>query len=228
MLYVYAITDTGAPLPGINGLADAPVQEIVHRDVAAVFSSHPSNEFEASERAIWRHEEVVEALMRDRVVLPVRFGVAFGDETILAAEIERRHDALSKSLAHVRGRVELGVRVLEHSPQDETVDANGLSGAPAEGSGRAYMMERLERVQRADDLAREIDERLLPLSVARKHRVLATPRLLLTSAYLVERDSVARFRTEIEALEEVHDDFSFLCSGPWPPYSFVSGELGRE
>jgi hypothetical protein len=44
----------------------------------------------------------------------------------------------------------------------------------------------------------------------------------LTAAYLVERDRVATFQQEVEALSATYPALRFLCTGPWPTYNFVS------
>jgi hypothetical protein len=51
---------------------------------------------------------------------------------------------------------------------------------------------------------------------------------VLRAAYLVERANVARFRALVERLQQQHPEIAVLCTGPWPPYSFVgSGEPHR-
>jgi hypothetical protein len=39
----------------------------------------------------------------------------------------------------------------------------------------------------------------------------------------VERTLLPRFRTEVQRLQRTHPDVAVLCTGPWPPYSFVDG-----
>jgi hypothetical protein len=41
------------------------------------------------------------------------------------------------------------------------------------------------------------------------------------SAYLVEQDALGGFTAAVERLQEEHPDVAILCTGPWPPYSFV-------
>ena len=53
-------------------------------------------------------------------------------------------------------------------------------------------------------------------------RLLITPRLLLTAAYLVARGRVAAFRRAVDTLDGAYPALRFLCTGPWPPYSFVT------
>ena len=223
MLYLYAITDAGKTLPPVRGIAGAAIGEIVQRELAAVYSVHADGEMTATEDTLWQHEQVAEALMDDRAVLPVRFGVVFRDEAAVAAELERRHGSLSASLDRVRGRVELGVRVLRP-------DAQPARAVPAgrETTGRSYLTARLERLRSARAVAEELERELGPFAVASTRRVLDTPRLLVSSAYLVDRDQVGAFREQVDQLTAVHDDLSFLCTGPWPAYSFVGQAAETE
>jgi hypothetical protein len=100
---------------------------------------------------------------------------------------------------------------------------------PSYGSGRAYLVARSEQErrersvhERAESLAAELHAPLQRLSAHSTHRVLATPRLLLTAAYLLDRPAVALFRQEIDTLGRDYPHLRFLCTGPWPPYSFVT------
>ena len=53
------------------------------------------------------------------------------------------------------------------------------------------------------------------------HRLLATPQLLLSGAYLVSRERTDEFRRCVESLGRDHPDLRILCTGPWPPYHFT-------
>jgi len=139
----------------------------------------------------------------------------------------------------------LGVRVLwddndGQSPlltEKSWSSVNGSEQPPANGSGRAYLMARLQQehqVQawsdRAETLAAELHNTLAPLSAQNTSQVLITPRLLLTAAYLVDRERVAAFRREVKALIVAYPALHFLCTGPWPPYNFVTAgvPIGRR
>jgi hypothetical protein len=220
VLYLYAITDRPqAPLPPAQGLDGAPLQTCEHEDVAAVYSVGASSGLAASEAALWQHEAVAEALMRDRAVLPVRFGVAFSGEPALRASLSRRHAELDEALDRVRGRVEIGLRVRWEPP--------GAAHAPAaDGAGRAYLQARLEERRRGEELADALHRPLAALAADSRHTVLERPRLLLGAAYLVEADQVPDFRAQVDELAAEHPDLGFACTGPWPAYNFSRIELG--
>ena len=46
------------------------------------------------------------------------------------------------------------------------------------------------------------------------------------AAYLVDRDRIEPFRRRVDELAEDVEGASVVCTGPWPPYSFTSGQEG--
>jgi len=241
MMYLYAITDRPeTPMPTESGLEGASLSSLAYRGIAAVVSPLITTTAEAptTEANLWQHEAVVEALMTDRTVLPVRFDTVLADKAAAQAVLAAHYNDFVTGLKRVRGRVELGLRVLwgddlqiaDNSQQPST------TGYPSGMSGRAYLMARLEEErqcrawrQKAEALAAEIHPPLARLSAESTRQVLLTPRLLLTAAYLVERDHVVAFRQGVEALSAAYPTLRFLCTGPWPPYNFVTaGTLTTE
>jgi hypothetical protein len=229
MIYLYAITDLpDLPVPAEPGLEGASLFSLTYQDIAAVVSPLTTSAVSPTEDNLWRHEAVVEALMTDRAVLPVRFGTSLTDEAAIRAALAAHYANFVASLDRVRGRVELGLRVLWEIADSEWQTA-GSSQQPSATSGRAYLMARLEEErqrqawrEQAEALAEEIHAPLDRLATDSTRQVLITPRLLLTAAYLVEQDQVAAFRQKVEALSAAHPKLRLLCTGPWPAYNFVT------
>jgi len=238
MIYLYAITDQPeTPVPVELGLEGAPLLSLPYRDIAAVASNLSTTNVSLTEATLWRHEAIVEALMADRAVLPVRFGTVLTDEAAVQAVLAAHYADFVASLQRVRGRVELGLRVLWisdfrvpiadcRSPNHKSKIENRKSKI---GNGQAYLLARLEEErqrqawrQRAEALAEEIHAPLVRLAAESTRQVLITPRLLLTAAYLVEQHQVAAFRCQVEALSAAYPELRFLCTGPWPAYNFVT------
>lgn len=232
-MYLYAITDRPeAPLPETPGLEDAPLFSLSHRDIAAVASSLTGT-VSPVETNLWRHEAVLEDLMTDRAVLPVRFGTVLADEDALRHVLMAHYASFAADLNHVRGRVEVGLRVLWDEEQDSNGarerSGRGTGERASTGSGRVYMMARLEEErqrrahrERAEALAMDIHTPLANQAVDSTDEVLVTPRFLLTAAYLVERDEVEGFQRQVQALNPAYPALRFFCTGPWPAYSFVT------
>jgi hypothetical protein len=59
-----------------------------------------------------------------------------------------------------------------------------------------------------------------PASVSRTKSAASSSERLAPS-YLVERETVADFRSLAQRLQGEHQEVAILCTGPWSPYSFV-------
>ena len=218
MLHLYAVTEQPAKLPDSSGIDGRSVDRVAGGSVDAVVSDVGPSAATPNEAAVLAHARVVEELMAENdAVLPARFGHGFADEDEVARVVAARESQLREALVHVRGCVELGLRVVA-----------GTDEATEEGrSGAEYMRQRLKQVQTAERTADEVHAVLASSARAETRQVLPTPRLLLTAAYLVPRDEVDSFRLRVEALEHEHRGLSFLCTGPWPPYSFATVDAER-
>lgn len=193
MIELYAITDAGGPpLPDVP-----PLEQVEARGLAAVCA--PAEEREVSAEALWRHEEVVEALMEGRDLLPVRYGTCLECTADAARVLEEHHERWRAALEEVRGAVELSLRVMGDAAEPE--------------SGVEYLRGRAE--------VRALQKPLEELARASTRRPARSVGELLRAAYLVDRDQVEAFVKRVSELQEENPSLGLLCTGPWPPYSFV-------
>jgi hypothetical protein len=211
MIWVYAVCEQPElPTAEVAGLDGAPLEAIAEGPLLAVSSQLQRVPGNAALDAMWAHERVIEALMAQGAVLPMRFGTRFPDTGRVRAALADRREELVDALVRVRGRVELAVRALQPVPEG------------AAGSGREYLHAKLagERSSAA------LHEPLAALAVAARRWPKPAPGELLRAAYLVEQPAVGRFRGAVERLQREHPEAALLCTGPWPAYSFVEREPG--
>lgn len=215
MIYLYAITEAAPVLGGgPAGVEGAEVTALTRGSLAAVHSPLPAGAAPApTPDAFWAHEQVVEALMRDRPVLPVQFGMTLAGEGELERLLDDRGQAFTEQLAAVRGCVELSVRV-------GWTPAPGIVPDPAEtGSGRRYLEARVQDGRQAGAATEAVHPPLANL--ARSSTCSAASGARLSAAYLVASSDVAAFTGRLEAIRDAHPTLDLSCTGPWPPYSFV-------
>jgi hypothetical protein len=227
VIWVYAICERPDDPPASTaGLAGAPLEAVREGELLAVLSRHGDLGQISSIDALWAHERVVERLMAERAVLPMRFGSQLASEAALRRALAAHHDELLSALDTVRGMVELAVRAM----QEAAPAGSDLPAAAAEGhhSGRDYLRAKLERRDREAAAGAALHAPLAALAVATKRRRALAPGELLHAAYLVERPAVAEFRAAAQRLQRKHRDVAVLCTGPWPPYSFVDIDVGSE
>jgi hypothetical protein len=94
------------------------------------------------------------------------------------------------------------------------------------GGGREYVRAKLELRNRAEAAGAALHAPLAALAVAERRLPGRAPGELLRASYLVERPAVAEFREEAQRLQRRNRDAAVLCTGPWPPYSFVGPGVG--
>jgi Gas vesicle synthesis protein GvpL/GvpF len=228
--YLYAITE-GGPVPeDVTGMRGVPLSVVSTAGLAAVTSEHEELRLAADEEDLWTHETVVEALMDRGTVLPMRFGTLVEGPDEVGSFLRDRAAQLTRALARVRGAVEIGVRVAvapevaEPAVAPEVAEPPPPAATDDAGPGAAYMLARLRGERRDAAIVGRVSESLAPL--AREHVSMANPRrrASLSSAYLVERRGLDAFTERASALEEELGGVTVACTGPWPPYSFTSGE----
>jgi len=256
MICVYAITDRPEePLPIQLGQQDEPLAKVVWRDVVAVVSTFNGSQLSKTGDELWRHEEVVEAFMSDRAVVPVRFGTLLPSPQRVSDLLCRAYGALVQDIERVRGQVEIGMRFLTaidrgaeegaaavHPGESAAADSHG-GDRPATsfdrlplsrtGPGSAYLWARIARERELRDrqraklrLVREAYELLA--SHANASRLDDEPddrrgtSAGTSAAFLVPRDRIVCFREIVGEVANAHPELALLCTGPWPPYSFVN------
>ena len=262
--YVYGIVrgdagplDTSPPGKGLAGIdPDYPVYTTSYRAIQAVVSKVSLQEFghraleenlndmswvEAKARA---HQGVLEAVLADRVVVPMRFCTIYCSEDGIQQKLRQYYDNFVADLARLEGRQEWGVKVycdeetlaLQVERVSDRVKAL-REEMEAKTEGAAYFLHKKVAEIRAQEVERVSDEhaqRYHDCLSDLAEEVVVTPlqgpgagrkeTMILNGAYLVSDERLAAFRTGLERLGEEGKDlgFSYEITGPWPPYNFVA------
>lgn len=203
MIDLYAITDTvPAQLEGLDA---------VRGDGLVALCGPATNNDDLTAGVLWRHEEIVEALMEQCDLLPVRFGTRVEDEQAAARVLVERRSELTRALERVRGAVELSVRIFSAREGDD--------GPPA--AGAEYLRWRTERERERLAVRARIHRALVLIARDSHEHAAQDPHELTREAYLVDRDRVEEFVERVVELEAANLELRLLCTGPWPPYSFT-------
>jgi hypothetical protein len=221
MIWVYAICERpDQPPPRRRGLAQAPLDGVRVGELLAVISRHVHPPGDPALDALWVHERVVERIMADRAVLPMRFGNRLPDDASLREILAARQQEFLAALERVRGKVEVGVRAMQ--PLGSDALAVEVPAPAAATTGREYLEMKLRNGQRVEREVATLHEPLAGLAVEAVRQPPRGPEEVLRAAYLIETSMLARFRGSVERLQRTHPGVAILCTGPWPPYSFVT------
>lgn len=221
MNYLYAIVDQPRAAPEGAGLDGSPLRVVAGGRLAAIVSDRGDAQIEVSEEALWSHERVVEGLMGEGTVLPMRFGSVLADDAAVEAMLSERQEELTGALDRVSGAVELGVRA---AWDPEAAAAEDAADPAPRGPGAAYLLGLSRSRRRASSLAERLDRAVDGLFRTRSQRLLTSPSVPVSAAYLVDRASVDTFRGRIGTLAAQVDEAEIVCTGPWPPYSFTGAQ----
>lgn len=206
MIYLYAVSET-AP-QGFRGLGldGEPVVSMPLDGLHLAHSFHRDGfEPPVTPDALWAHEGVVDELLEAGPVVPFRFGTTLPDRAAAEAFLSRETERFTRTLAGLRGRVELAVRV--GMPESEEAE-------PDDGVG--YLAARA-RARDADDAV------LAPLEPLAAASTKSNSARVIRASYLVESRDVDRFASVVRELQARNPDLALTCTGPWAPYSFVGG-----
>ena len=230
-LYVYGVVGwTGAESVSCRarGLGGAPTLFIVHQDLAAVVSPSPVSSWPTDAEHLACHEAVVEDVMRSHPILPVRFNTFLRSEEATIRLLCDRAEEFRADLGRVRGKSELGLRILWEPPPTPLMP-DPPPGPPA-GPGTAYLWQRLQDTRRravrhraGEALIQSLHAAFQPLAAASHLQPFPGDRSLFAAAYLVDHERIAEFRESVAATLTYFPQLDFLLTGPWPPYHFVKG-----
>ena len=239
--YLYCIIRTLEPRQfqtrGIGEMGCA-VSMVSYMSLAAVVSDSPVVVYDNSRRNMMAHTVVLEEVMRDFTLLPVRFGtVAPNAEAIQAQVLQRRYGELTQSLGEMEGRVEMGLKAFwyEGATYEEIVAENSpvrrLRDSLRDRTPEESYYDRIhlgEMVKAAMERKRDVDsekilDRLRPLVYKTRTNPLITDRMVLNAAFLVDRDNEAAFDEAVQALDaDMGKRMMFKYVGPVAPYNFVN------
>ena len=239
--YLYCIIEnSNARNFGPIGIGDREdeVTTIPYRDLSAVVSGIPMSKYVVSRETMTAHEKVLEGVMKDCTVLPVRFYTVAPSADEIRSLLRRRHTEFKNLLRYLDNRVELGLKalwkdmnivfqeIIEESDELMTLEKKIVSNSSgkAESESKALASGVKSRLQEKKD--KEAENLLGPLrkiSVDVRYNKTHGDDMICNAAFLVDRRWEKDFDIRVEELTEAHNDrIRFIYVGPVPPYSFVN------
>jgi len=240
--YIYGIIRHTGQLDfgpiGIGKRADA-VYGINHKDITAVVSNSPIIQYEARRINMIAHQKVLEEVMKQFEVLPVRFSTIseHNNDTGILKILEKDYKKFDDLLKKMDGKKELGLKALAHEAQiyesivekyDEIRTLRGkLMNLPADKT-RYQRMKIGEMVAGAlknetDNYKNIILETLGPLAEDVKINDNYGEMMILNAAFLINNTSEPSFDKAVNDLDEKYGlVMTFKYVGTLPPYNFVN------
>lgn len=228
---------------GIGERGD-PVHLIRGEGLAAVVSDSPIVEYESSRRNMMAHTRVLEEVMREHALLPVRFGIIAPDEAAIARQLAgAKAEAIRAQLGRIEGKAELGLKAFWYEEVifaeivADSAEIRRLRDSLAGRSPEETYYERIrlgeliegEMARRREADAARILEALRPLAVEAQVSPPITDRMVVNAAFLIAAADEPAFEAAVQALDaELGRRILFKLVGPVPPYNFVSLTIGWD
>jgi Gas vesicle synthesis protein GvpL/GvpF len=227
-LYAYCLVEDlktlDLPVRGIEGAA---VRLLKLDEFGLLVSDGESDAFPLTKESAIAHDTVVRSIFDQTALLPFRFGSVVSEHQ-LRHYVATYKPALKKSLEHVRGCVQMDLRIIWQSSKPDEVPT-----PQEQGPGTTFLEKKRRELLGDERQAPQIAELSNLLrkefgDVIRDQQIELRPSktaVLASVFHLVERAKTEGYQKIVQETRNNRPELSIRLSGPWPPYSFANIEL---
>jgi len=246
-IYLYGIIDSGNEanfgVAGVDG--SSAVYSVTHGDTGSVVSDHQGEAFtelskEDLVRCLLAHQRVVEHVMRNHTVLPVKFGTLLDNPEEVHALLFQCRQEFVDAFVSIQDKVEVEVAatwdtnsVLRQVALEEEVirarEAITQKGQPpVEDRLKLGQLVHAYVEKHRLNYQQQMMDFLKPLSVEVASNALVSDEMVMNVAFLVDRARQREFDDDVQRLDGLlRSEVNFRVIGPLPPYSFSTVGVER-
>jgi len=223
---------------GIGKRADV-VHSVNFNDICAIVSNSPVIQYEARRANMTAHEKVLEEVMKEFTVLPVRFSTIseYSDDSGILKILEKDYKKFDELLIQMEGKKELGLKVLAYEAAiyesiiDKYIEIKSLRDHLLNQPVDKTHYQRMKIGEMvAEALKKETEnykniimDALKPHAVDVKINDNYGELMILNAAFLIKNISEPAFDKAVNDLDEKYGKFmTFKYVGTLPPYNFVN------
>lgn len=240
--YIYGILDSSEELSlGEIGIGEkrGEVYTCNFKDISALISPSPVTKYPVSRENIMTHQKVLESVMREHTVLPVRFCTIAEEEAQIKKVLEKRYNEFVDLLMKMKNLTELGIKALWNNLSEifkeiaeENYEIKKLKGSlekPSLLKSKAYSLKVNlgERVKKALDVKKENEARLLikklkPFARDFKKNPTHGDSMFLNAAFLVDKEAEEKIDKVVSQLSAgLNGRVKVKYVGPVPVFNFI-------
>jgi len=216
-------------LEGVQGVNGAAVLSYPSGDFSVVVSEYERNDNKLEEKHVLEHARVVSVCFRTGTVLPFRFGTIFDTEDALRQAVRANRRAFGQSVARLRGKAEMHLKVLVRSGSLREAMADVVLPDTVGGEYLVKLREKAskdrERQTKARALSVQVHKLFNPLEEEVSCKRVSSDGMLIDIAHLIDSKSVEKYQNRYSSAAKQLKNCELLISGPWPPYHFLPGKL---
>lgn len=225
-LYAYCLIEDCDVLDGnVRGISDAAVRLLEVDEFAVLVSDVDADTVAVNRENALAHAAVVRSVLDRTTPLPFRFGTLVNEQQ-LRSYITAHKPALQTRFAHLRGGVEMSVKIIREVSTSNSPKPNEVtSGTTFLEQKRREILGDEQNAAEATEISTWLHDQVERVIRDEQVTVRASEKLVVAAAHLVDRDKIPQYKENMVAARENRPELHFLVSGPWPPYSFANIEL---
>ncbi|MBU1344137.1 MAG: GvpL/GvpF family gas vesicle protein [Proteobacteria bacterium] len=244
--YIYCIIeekyDRNFGTIGIGNRKDL-VSTLNYDGISAVISNTPMSKYVINRENLTAHEMVIEQVMKDYTVLPVRFCTIASNLEEIRSLLRRRYPEFKRLFREMDNKIEMGLKVIwkdmdaifgEISCSNKLIkkiksnmagpDANIMIDAKSKIEAGKQVQKAL--AEKKEDEGQMITRKFKRISVDIKENKIIGDAMLLNLACLIDRTHEKEFDNTVNDLAaEYENRLLFKYVGPIPPFNFVNIEV---
>ena len=238
--YIYCIIeekfDRNFGTIGIGNRKDL-VSTLCFNGISAVISDTPMFKYVVNKANLTAHEMVIEHVMKDYTVLPVRFCTIASNIEEIRSLLRRRYPEFKGLFRDMDNKIEMGLKVVwkdmdaifgEISSSNKIIKnlKSNIAGIDTNKKIEAGKQVQKALAKKKQDEGQIIIRKLKRISVDVKENDAIGDSMLLNLACLIDRTHEKEFDNTINDLAaEYENRFIFKYVGPIPPFNFVNIEV---
>lgn len=242
--YLYCITrEFHKPFKGIIGISNMPVYTLNYQGVVALLSDVSTATISVSNENILYHASVIETVHKEQTVLPMRFSSMLNNHEEVIKFLKNGYSVFIDLLERLQDKVEMGIRIImKVEDAGRRVDSSRWQPGTCKDrptppqrvnitAGGAYLEQQRSHYAMQDENNSSLRE-IVSACHAQFEGIYVGYKKDAHSLfqgvsinYLIPKYLLSEFRNRFHDLRTSLRELKFLCTGPWPPYHFVSSEV---
>jgi hypothetical protein len=215
---------------------------IPYKDCSMVVTNTPLKIIRPIKENLIAHQNTISQIMNDYAVIPMSFGNVFQSKEVVRSLLEVLYDEFQQLFPNLENKIEVGLKVIGKKDWLESkIQQNNQIGMIKQEIDRksesASFYDRIKLGEMAkqffdvlqEEALMDIFTPLTELAEASKENEVIGDRMLLNSAFLIDRNNEELFDKKVNELYEKYcERYEFNYTGPWPAYNFINIRLKVE
>ena len=221
------------------------VYTIPYQDISAVVSDSEIVDYtrmlkDAVGRQLVTHQRVIEGIMPEYTIIPMRLGTFASDENEVRDILNKGYRVIKEVFGKIKDRIEIDVvatwsdfnSVLKEVGEEKEIREfkerllTNPEGITVDDQMKVGVMVKKALDEKREKCALEIQTYLRDCSEAFKIHELMDDKMVINAAFLIARQK--DFDKKVEELNtKFAEKLNFRCVGPLPPYSFYTLEIKK-